>query len=159
MTIASLVNGKLTSNSSLDQQPHAGSPSNVATFCCCSDKCLNQYKMNIFCKETQAHLQMHPHLQDGAGNGGSGSTGGLITPELWLRDCRADSPVSDRSLSPPTPSAATTTPAPTTLPPRSVSSPPLPAPPPPPPDTPTAEQKDTSCDEPGVSAGEGVEHL
>lgn len=28
----------------------------------CSDKCLNQYKMQIFCKETQAHLDMNPHL-------------------------------------------------------------------------------------------------
>lgn len=30
----------------------------------CSDKCLNQYKMQIFCKETQAHLDMNPHLKD-----------------------------------------------------------------------------------------------
>lgn len=29
----------------------------------CSDKCLNQYKMQIFCKETQAHLDMNPHLK------------------------------------------------------------------------------------------------
>ncbi|XP_063234231.1 sine oculis-binding protein homolog isoform X2 [Bacillus rossius redtenbacheri] len=65
----------------------------------CSDKCLNQYKMNIFCKETQAHLQMHPHLQDGPG----AAAGTLITPELWLRDCRSESPPSDRSLSPPPP--------------------------------------------------------
>lgn len=27
----------------------------------CSDKCLNQYKMQIFCRETQAHLDL-PHL-------------------------------------------------------------------------------------------------
>ncbi|GLG97458.1 Uncharacterized protein GBIM_04220 [Gryllus bimaculatus] len=67
----------------------------------CSDKCLNQYKMNIFCKETQAHLQLHPHLQDGTGAGGSG---GLITPDLWLRDCRSSSPASDRSASPGPPS-------------------------------------------------------
>ncbi|CAN8017250.1 unnamed protein product [Ixodes persulcatus] len=50
----------------------------------CSDKCLNQYKMNIFCRETQAHLQMHPHLQEAACKAASG----LITPELWLRDCK-----------------------------------------------------------------------
>lgn len=30
----------------------------------CSDKCLNQYKMQIFCKETQAHLDMNPHLKE-----------------------------------------------------------------------------------------------
>lgn len=65
-----------------------------------SDKCLNQYKMNIFCKETEAHLQLHPHLQ-GLGSGGNGNTSvRLITPELWLRDCRSESPSSDRSISP-----------------------------------------------------------
>lgn len=38
----------------------------------CSDKCLNQYKMQIFCKETQAHLDMNPHLKDkGSANDGS----------------------------------------------------------------------------------------
>lgn len=30
----------------------------------CSDKCLNQYKMQIFCNETQAHLDMNPHLKE-----------------------------------------------------------------------------------------------
>lgn len=30
----------------------------------CSDKCLNQYKMQIFCRETQAHLEMNPHLKE-----------------------------------------------------------------------------------------------
>ncbi|KAL3216129.1 hypothetical protein MRX96_033153 [Rhipicephalus microplus] len=53
----------------------------------CSDKCLNQYKMNIFCRETQAHLQMHPHLQDAAAACKVAS--GLITPDLWLRDCKS----------------------------------------------------------------------
>lgn len=37
----------------------------------CSDKCLNQYKMQIFCKETQAHLDMNPHLKE-KGNGKDG---------------------------------------------------------------------------------------
>ncbi|XP_067000795.2 sine oculis-binding protein homolog [Anabrus simplex] len=74
----------------------------------CSDKCLNQYKMNIFCKETQAHLQLHPHLQEGA----AGAGGALITPDLWLRDCRSDSPVSDRSSSPAPAPAAKTSPPP-----------------------------------------------
>ncbi|KAK8747326.1 hypothetical protein OTU49_016749 [Cherax quadricarinatus] len=49
----------------------------------CSDKCLNQYKMQIFCRETEAHLQMHPHLNDLK----PASNSGLITPDLWLRDC------------------------------------------------------------------------
>lgn len=48
-----------------------------------SDKCLNQYKMQIFCRETEAHLQMHPHLNDLK----PASSSGLITPDLWLRDC------------------------------------------------------------------------
>lgn len=30
----------------------------------CSDKCLNQYKMQIFCRETQAQLELNPHLKD-----------------------------------------------------------------------------------------------
>ena len=32
----------------------------------CSDKCLSQYKMNIFCKETQEHLQsIHSQVEAG----------------------------------------------------------------------------------------------
>uniref|UniRef100_A0A182R7F7 Sine oculis-binding protein n=1 Tax=Anopheles funestus TaxID=62324 RepID=A0A182R7F7_ANOFN len=60
----------------------------------CSDKCLNQYKMQIFCNETQAHLEMNPHLKEK-----SSSTGSLITPELWMKNCKSCSisPVSDRS--------------------------------------------------------------
>ncbi|XP_054716030.1 sine oculis-binding protein homolog A-like [Uloborus diversus] len=56
----------------------------------CSDKCLNQYKMNIFCKETQAHLQMHTHLKEAACKIAAGSSVNLITPELWLRDCKTN---------------------------------------------------------------------
>lgn len=67
--------------------------------------------MNIFCKETQAHLQLHPHLKDTAGasvkttSGASGTPASsvgstLITPELWMRDCRSESPDSDKSRSP-----------------------------------------------------------
>ncbi|GJQ74837.1 putative sine oculis-binding protein [Trypoxylus dichotomus] len=49
----------------------------------CSDKCLNQYKMHIFCRETRAHLEMHPHLPiDDSGTG-------LITPELWMKNCKS----------------------------------------------------------------------
>ncbi|XP_061511286.1 phosphatase and actin regulator 4B isoform X2 [Anopheles gambiae] len=62
----------------------------------CSDKCLNQYKMQIFCNETQAHLEMNPHLKEK-----STSAGTLITPELWMKNCKSCSisPVSDRSES------------------------------------------------------------
>uniref|UniRef100_A0A182QMJ5 Sine oculis-binding protein n=1 Tax=Anopheles farauti TaxID=69004 RepID=A0A182QMJ5_9DIPT len=62
----------------------------------CSDKCLNQYKMQIFCNETQAHLELNPHLKEK-----SSSAGSLITPELWMKNCKSCSmsPVSDRSES------------------------------------------------------------
>lgn len=58
----------------------------------CSDKCLNQYKMQIFCKETQAHLDLNPHLKEK----GKSSNDNLITPDLWMRNCRSPS----RSLTP-----------------------------------------------------------
>lgn len=58
----------------------------------CSDKCLNQYKMQIFCKETQAHLDLNPHLKEK----GKSSNDNLITPDLWMRNCRSRS----RSLTP-----------------------------------------------------------
>ncbi|XP_037818542.1 sine oculis-binding protein homolog A-like isoform X1 [Lucilia sericata] len=73
----------------------------------CSDKCLNQYKMQIFCKETQAHLDMNPHLKEqgleAASNGAN-----LITPDLWLRNCRSRSasPASTVSISPGPPGQA-----------------------------------------------------
>ncbi|XP_065367789.1 sine oculis-binding protein homolog A [Calliphora vicina] len=73
----------------------------------CSDKCLNQYKMQIFCKETQAHLDMNPHLKEqgleAASNGAN-----LITPDLWLRNCRSRSasPASTVSISPGPPTQA-----------------------------------------------------
>ncbi|KAK8388414.1 hypothetical protein O3P69_020416 [Scylla paramamosain] len=57
----------------------------------CSDKCLNQYKMQIFCRETEAHLQMHPHLNDLK----PATSSGLITPDLWLRDCSQKGNESD----------------------------------------------------------------
>ncbi|KAL7032903.1 hypothetical protein ACKWTF_007425 [Chironomus riparius] len=56
----------------------------------CSDKCLNQYKMQIFCRETQAHLELNPHLKDKNESGE-----GLITPDLWLKNCRTRSPTPD----------------------------------------------------------------
>ncbi|XP_017149105.1 sine oculis-binding protein homolog A isoform X2 [Drosophila miranda] len=66
----------------------------------CSEKCLNQYKMQIFCNETQAHLDMNPHLRDQGLE--AGSEAGLITPDLWLRNCRSRSasPASTVSVSP-----------------------------------------------------------
>lgn len=82
----------------------------------CSDKCLNQYKMQIFCKETQAHLDMNPHLKEK----GKGSLNNLITPDLWLKNCRSRSisPKSDRSTrsarssSPPLPTSIPPSPPP-----------------------------------------------
>ena len=62
----------------------------------CSDKCLNQYKMDIFCHETQTHLMLH-----GLNNVSchDSEKGNLITPELWFRSCQ----------SPPSPSEDTRT--------------------------------------------------
>ncbi|XP_015908794.1 sine oculis-binding protein homolog [Parasteatoda tepidariorum] len=54
----------------------------------CSDKCLNQYKMQIFCRETQAYLQMNPHLQEETSKNIGNANSKLITPDLWLRDCQ-----------------------------------------------------------------------
>lgn len=64
----------------------------------CSDKCLNQYKMHIFCRETQAHLDLNPHLVNAS------SSSNLITPDLWLKNCksRSVSPTSEQSNSPST---------------------------------------------------------
>ncbi|KAF7385795.1 hypothetical protein HZH66_011637 [Vespula vulgaris] len=53
----------------------------------CSDKCLNQYKMNIFCRETETHLALHGLTAIPSSDSGKG--GGLITPELWLRNCQS----------------------------------------------------------------------
>lgn len=52
--------------------------------------------MHIFCRETQAHLDLNPHLVNAS------SSSNLITPELWLKNCRSRSasPTSDTSLSP-----------------------------------------------------------
>ncbi|XP_046986158.1 sine oculis-binding protein homolog [Schistocerca americana] len=102
----------------------------------CSDKCLNQYKMNIFCKEAQAHLQLHPAAAGAVA--GAGSSGALITPDLWLRDCRPHGASASASPTPP-PScsdadASTASPADA----EATVTPP-PPPPPPPPSLPPAE--------------------
>ncbi|GFS21946.1 sine oculis-binding-like protein [Elysia marginata] len=54
----------------------------------CTEKCLNQYKMNIFCTEARQHLEQ---IQKMTGDGSSKITRSreskdeiLITPELWL---------------------------------------------------------------------------
>lgn len=47
-----------------------------------SEGCLNAYKMNIFCKETEAHIQMLPQLRELVRRS---SNDPLITPEMWLR--------------------------------------------------------------------------
>lgn len=49
--------------------------------------------MHIFCRETTAHLELHPHLHN---EESSSST--LITPDLWMKNCRSP---EVRSPSPP----------------------------------------------------------
>ncbi|KAH8357361.1 hypothetical protein KR200_000985, partial [Drosophila serrata] len=85
----------------------------------CSEKCLNQYKMQIFCHETQTHLDLHPHLRDQVLD--PGSEAGLITPDLWLRNCRSRSasPASTLSVSPGPPPAASSSRGPDSSPPPS----------------------------------------
>lgn len=62
--------------------------------------------MNIFCKETQAQLELHPHLQSTSLPESLCKTIEpnlpLITPDLWLRDCHSPplQPLDDRSPSP-----------------------------------------------------------
>ncbi|CAH0553738.1 unnamed protein product [Brassicogethes aeneus] len=65
----------------------------------CSEKCLNQYKMHIFCRETSAHLEQHPHLYED-----DATSGMLITPDLWMKNCK--SPVPRPITSPPEPQTA-----------------------------------------------------
>ncbi|KAH8290387.1 hypothetical protein KR054_002516, partial [Drosophila jambulina] len=91
----------------------------------CSEKCLNQYKMQIFCQETQTHLDLHPHLRDQVLD--PASEAGLITPDLWLRNCRSRSasPASTLSVSPGPPAAASASRGPDSSPPPSHPSKPL----------------------------------
>ncbi|XP_072854315.1 sine oculis-binding protein homolog isoform X5 [Pogona vitticeps] len=82
----------------------------------CSAKCLNQYKMDIFYKETQANLPaglcstLHPPVENKA----EGTGVQLLTPDSWnipLADARrkAPSPVSAAGqIQGPGPSASTT---------------------------------------------------
>ncbi|XP_060072895.1 sine oculis-binding protein homolog [Ylistrum balloti] len=52
----------------------------------CSAKCLNQYKMKIFCKETQEHLQQIQTPNDNVSSSKSPDRQILITPDLWMKD-------------------------------------------------------------------------
>nr|XP_022294320.1 sine oculis-binding protein homolog isoform X3 [Crassostrea virginica] len=56
----------------------------------CSSKCLNQYKMNIFCKETQEHLQQISPTTDAKSSDNEASSDQqiLITPDLWLSNAK-----------------------------------------------------------------------
>lgn len=63
-----------------------------------SDKCLNQFKLDIFCQETKEHLEIHPHHQEQLQNMESTSLSTLITPDLWLKNCTSP-PSSDKSRS------------------------------------------------------------
>lgn len=52
----------------------------------CSAKCLNQYKMKIFCKETQEHLQQIQNQNDNMSASNSPDKQILITPDLWMKE-------------------------------------------------------------------------
>ncbi|KAF8773266.1 Sine oculis-binding protein like protein [Argiope bruennichi] len=69
----------------------------------CSELCFTQcrrasFKKNKICDwckhvrhtETQAHLQMHTHLKEAACKMAASGSVNLITPELWLRDCKTN---------------------------------------------------------------------
>ncbi|VDI19783.1 Hypothetical predicted protein [Mytilus galloprovincialis] len=56
----------------------------------CSAKCLNQYKMSIFCKETQEHLKQirsPPEVKKPKTNNDEQI---LITPDLWLKEGKSE---------------------------------------------------------------------
>lgn len=46
--------------------------------------------MHIFCRETKAHLELHPHLHGTLND--PAPSGALITPDLWLRNCTSPTP-------------------------------------------------------------------
>lgn len=52
-----------------------------------SNKCLNQFKLDIFCQETKEHLEMHPHHREQLPAVEDDSSSVLITPDLWLKNC------------------------------------------------------------------------
>lgn len=63
--------------------------------------------MHIFCREAQAHLELLPHIR---ANNDNNTQQGLITPDLWLRNCQSPSttdPVSPVYTTPPPPPVET----------------------------------------------------
>lgn len=69
----------------------------------CTDKCRNQYKMHLFCAEASSlgvQSCTTPVSSKGETSPGTSidlktqSSGLLITPDLWLADCRLDNPVN-----------------------------------------------------------------
>lgn len=56
----------------------------------CSAKCLNQYKMSIFCRETQEHLKQIRSPSDMKKPKHDNDEQILITPELWLKEGKLD---------------------------------------------------------------------
>ncbi|XP_063404949.1 sine oculis-binding protein homolog isoform X1 [Mytilus trossulus] len=66
----------------------------------CSAKCLNQYKMSIFCKETQEHLKQirsPPEVKKPKTNNDEQI---LITPDLWLKEGKSEvTDKEDKSVS------------------------------------------------------------
>ncbi|XP_028852812.1 sine oculis-binding protein homolog A isoform X5 [Denticeps clupeoides] len=75
----------------------------------CSAKCLNQYKMDIFYKETQAALPgalCNPAHPASEGKGESGTGVQLLTPESW------SSPMSELRRKAPSPGSGTSAPGP-----------------------------------------------
>lgn len=65
----------------------------------CSEKCLNQYKMNIFCRETQEHLQQIQSKLKGNTPIPVKDQQIMITPELWLQQDRIKYSKAKRSMS------------------------------------------------------------
>ncbi len=71
---------------------------NQYCFVCCSDKCLNQFKLDIFCQETKEHLEIHPHHCEQLKDIRNIPISSLITPDLWLRNCSSSTPGSEKRI-------------------------------------------------------------
>ncbi|XP_026672669.1 uncharacterized protein LOC108629061 isoform X2 [Ceratina calcarata] len=65
---------------------HMQNPDGESQLKFCSEKCLNQYKMNIFCHETQTQLMLQGLNNTSFHDAEKES---LITPELWFRTCQS----------------------------------------------------------------------
>lgn len=75
--------------------------------------------MHIFCRETRAHLELHPHLSEEP----TSSSNTLITPDLWLKHCRSSPEPRTPSPTAPEPSENLPRPQPSPLPLISVAHP------------------------------------